>query len=768
MARKTIRVAARIASIFVLLIFAGLIALLALSYVPALEGPRRSVASAVLDDIFRRPVLIKGAVEFSLGSAIALQVAEVEIAPPQWAGDRPPQSIDSAEFSIPLWSILTGQPIMDRLNLEGARIDIGLSETDDSAAPLRGGEKPYRRETARFISHFLKSSLAGDLSIRNVEIHLEDEENGWNEEIEIDRFVMRKSEDGEALDIDIIGSINATPLTVTGFTANPRFQSGPGPLELTGEMPGATTRIAGTLDVTGDVPTAILMIDAEAESLGDLVELFGLDRTIEGHGSLQSKLSGQLDALTATDVLAEAEFGSGNKIHVNGSIANVIDGEGFDLDLHVDLVPAARGADHIASVMDIDVAGFSGRLRGDGDAMHLEGARIFTNIATAELADIGPISVDRITRDERGRLGFLGVHILAGPAEDPFINATGEVTDVLQVKGISLSGNVNAGAADILGFAGPETAALGRLKGRIAISDDDGIPGIEDLTLSISDSELWSLNLSLVVDDFREVDDTQLDIELEIPNLSEIAAAVGVDVDDVGRAAFAGVVKVGAESVGADGSLSLGETILTGHIDGLARNGRPHLSGNISSELLDLGDVRNVRALIAFARQRERRTDAGQFGDDTVDSATIDGGRDLDDITVGMDVRVANIAGGNTAVGGIEGRFSYSDGEAVLAPLSISFLGGTVKGEAHIETLLSPNVIRTKGRIDKLNMSELLKELRAGPLASGSLNASFDLVATGDSMDALFRSASGNLTASLWRGSIGTGLLDLTGLNFPR
>jgi hypothetical protein len=65
-------------------------------------------------------------------------------------------------------------------------------------------------------------------------------------------------------------------------------------------------------------------------------------------------------------------------------------------------------------------------------------------------------------------------------------------------------------------------------------------------------------------------------------------------------------------------------------------------------------------------------------------------------------------------------------------------------------------------------MSSVLKELGLDPVVTGTLHASFDLVAAGRSARAAFRSASGSLTASLWGGSIGTARLDLAGLGVPR
>ena len=275
-------------------------------------------------------------------------------------------------------------------------------------------------------------------------------------------------------------------------------------------------------------------------------------------------------------------------------------------------------------------------------------------------------------------------------------------------------------------------------------------------------SDLLSLSLALDVGDLREVDDLRLDVDLDISDFSALAAALGTEVGKVGRAAFAGTLGLEKENVDANGSLTLGKTTLTGDLKGAVRNGRPHISGAISSKVLHLRDVKNVRALIAVKRKRARSVDT----ENTV--AAVGGRPGFGQLSVGLDVAIASIAGGNKAVGGIKGKFAYEAGEVTLAPLHIGFLGGTISGEARIDTRSSPTVLKTKGKIAKLNMTSVLKELDLDPVVTGTLNASFDLVAAGRSARAALRSVNGSLTASLWGGGIGTSLIDLAGLSVPR
>ncbi len=157
---------------------------------------------------------------------------------------------------------------------------------------------------------------------------------------------------------------------------------------------------------------------------------------------------------------------------------------------------------------------------------------------------------------------------------------------------------------------------------------------------------MLSLSLALAIGDLREVDDLRLDVDLDISDFSALATALGIEVGKVGRAAFAGTLGVAKENVDADGSLTLGKTTLTGKLKGAVRDGRPHISGNISSKVVHLRDVKNVRALIAVNRKRQR-------SEDTENTEAADGGRPgFDQLSVGLDVAIASIAGGSKAVGG--------------------------------------------------------------------------------------------------------------------
>ena len=116
-------------------------------------------------------------------------------------------------------------------------------------------------------------------------------------------------------------------------------------------------------------------------------------------------------------------------------------------------------------------------------------------------------------------------------------------------------------------------------------------------------------------------------------------------------------------------------------------------------------------------------------------------------------------------MGKIDAHVLYDREVITLKPLQVSYLGGVIDANASIDTKGETPRLTSSGKITKLPVGRILGELGVPRIVTGSLTTNFDISGSGKSADAILKSLSGNISASIWDGILGTNLLDLSGMN---
>jgi hypothetical protein len=200
-----------------------------------------------------------------------------------------------------------------------------------------------------------------------------------------------------------------------------------------------------------------------------------------------------------------------------------------------------------------------------------------------------------------------------------------------------------------------------------------------------------------------------------------------------------------------------GETTIKGALSGAVSDGKPSLSGSLSSPLLHLSDMKKLHAVATTYLKNVNEKDL-----DIVDY------RDMwDDLPVDLEIDVARIAGGGTDASHIKGRVTYLAGLIGLEPLSLTYLGGRATASGKIDTRKKPTSFALKGRVDRLQIGTILREMKESLPVRGTLNVDYDVSASGDSVAEIPRTLNGSVTSSLRDGWVGTDLINLTGMSLP-
>ncbi len=705
---------------------------------------RRSVAAGYLSDLMGEEAVVTGAVDVDLGAQMSVTISGVETVHPLGYADET-QGIAFVRIAFPLRSVLSGSPDLTEFVLEGARVDILAEESENPT----GGDP--MSAFGSLLSGFLTHTISGHFVLRDVALSLRDDAAGWNEKIAISRLTFLAGEAAGDIAIDGEGNVNTVPLKMSGTIG--AAPGNPRKVDIGFSFPGSSNHFSGTVDTSSKVAVVDLQVRSQSDSLGDLLDAFTLTRVLEGTGTLSARLHGPMNRLRAEALKAGATGAHGTKLDLVGSIGDLNNGAGIDLTFSGALPPEAAEPGPRQAIIDITFSGFTGELSGGLGALVLDNLVLNTNIASAELRDIGPISVERIAKDDQGRLGILGIRVLNGPPEARTLDLSGDMVDALQFAGVTLDGTLDIGTADLLELPAIEDSRrLGRVRGTISVNDRDGSLGIEALEAAVTDSDLIALRLTHSIDDLRDMDDIALSAELKIPKFADFAAAIGQTSILKGPLEFNGRVGLSEDTPTIAGSARIDRTQLTGDIAGVVRDDRPFVVGAIRSDRLRLRDLRAFVDVLGI----ETSTAVGnvEVSDDF-----------LQDIGVDLDINVKRIAEADKSVGSIAGKLVYDKEIVTLDPLRVSFMGGTITAKTTVDIKPKAPRIRSTGKVIKIPVGRILKNLGAPPIVTGSLTTSFTIAGAGSSATSIARTLSGKMSASIRGGSVGTNLIDLSGLN---
>ncbi|MXN63858.1 AsmA family protein [Stappia sp. GBMRC 2046] len=749
------RVLKRVAFAIAVVVLAGAALIAMILYAPFADNLRAAVLSEVLSVSLEREVVIEGEAKIAINDDLDIVARDLKIARRLFAeGEQPWHTLAEAHAKIPLSSIVEGSFALSGLELTGATVYL-LGEAGED---IEGAETWSFAEMAYLPSYVLNDPLSENLVLQDFRLFHPDTGNGWETDIRITELSLKASKGRGKIELEIDGSANGVPLKAGGEFPNPRgpdFNGQANPFAVVASLKGLHFLLDGKMDVSDPIASISAELDLFLNPLGDFLELIELERVVEGGVDAKALLDGPLDALMATDIQTSLYLDSGDEAVVTGEIRDLVQGTGIDLVFDVELATEETAA-KAQSLYKIVFTGFRGRTQGTADHLLVRDFVLETNAASAELTEVGPVWVEDIVRDENGRLGLKGIRLIDGEESAPILDLRGQILDALQLQDVEFSGKINLLLADILEgeVEGPEED-LGRLKGEIRLSDADGSLNLDELEASISGTDLITLEIRK-----EEVTDENgthpaLALEVDVPDFDAIEARFNEPPAKVKNVAFSGRVILREDGLGVSGNATVGQTSAEGNLDLADEDGVPVVTGNVKTGTLHLSDIRKSIEVLDFLDVKEEA--------DLDLSAQL-----IEQMKVFLSVSVPAIAGAGKAASGLSAKIAYADRLITLDPFKMTYLGGSVATKARIDVGKSPVSLALNGRIDKLRMGTILKELGVPGIVTGTLNVSYDLTGVGSGADQFISSMSGKAAASIWSGTVGTRLIDLAGQSLVR
>lgn len=724
------------------------------AHLPVTEPLRRHMLERILTHMWGQPVHVEGAVTMAFRPRLALEALDVTFS----AGVMSHARVGQVVLSLNTYAeILADRPVF-KIAVADAQFRFLL---EDRIRPAPGSILSSPVFLLRQLPH---------LTLKRVSVDFSAPELGWQFTTQVEslrtfpdgpreRGIAHGTLNGRPLELDFIFDLESD---LKGVPASGVRQEGETPVGNVVRSHEAVIRLASESfksELTVRAPTLdfdhnlAATLSASAANLNDVLALAQIAPIGGGSGHLSAQLLIEPHALSMPFGQLALVLADGVQVSMSGHVEDALRATGMNLSTVAVLNADAPDA---VSLRDITVTRLSGDFRDGPKGLMLHDIVISTNAFAENLREIGPIRVQRVTRNAAGQVALQGVMVLAGPADDPIFQLAGSVGSILDFSGVDLGGKVNLPLRDILTLPADSNGDLGRLVGRMAVSDADGTLRLRDFTAKVEGSEVVSARVELKADDLKAKNGptvTGFDVEIAITDWSRVARALGFSSLFTGPVRFSGQLDGTADKQRAQGRLDIGRTQIDGQLSYEVRGERSFVSGRVHSPSLDLDDIGRF-ASPQTAIPSQRVTIAGL-------TPPPEGSR-LDPMAfVDADIRLTadRLQGPVQGASGIDARVVFQNGVLRGDPVRVRYGGGQISA---VVTGLGGSGVRARGSGQGWPLSTFFSGRRGGVTASGTIRMTFDLTAQPGAN--LVRTLSGTLVARIRNGRLGTGMLNLAGL----
>ncbi len=392
----------------------------------------------------------------------------------------------------------------------------------------------------------------------------------------------------------------------------------------------------------------------------------------------------------------------------------------------------------------------------------------FYRLFDLDLPELGPVWARATLRIRGDGFSLTGIDVAAGSPGQPAAHVTGEVSDLLTLEGVELTGEFDVATSAFFDKGAVSNGVeLGKVRGRFNLSDTDGSLGLDTLSAEIEDTKLFSLSINGLFDDIERRDDLRMEATLMVPDVSQLGQLFGFQTGPLKSLSFTGWVSGSDESFRAEGMVLSGKTEVTVKLSGTLTSERPALRAKIYSPLFRLADFGLVPQLDEPEPSPDQasKTDAQKpehrmvFGEAEIPFEA------LRNIDLDLDILLEDLEGIHLDIDKVEAELDIVDGVLRVDPLSFNFVGGRIDSTLLVDASGKSPELRLTLAADNVDLGKLLSQSGVDVPLDGELYLVVDLKATGQSFRSLASSFEGKFDLAIERGQVRTNLLRLTTSN---
>ena len=768
-----------------------------------------------LTDVIGQKVIIEGDAYVSLLPSPEVIITEVRL-PSENIPDADLATLDLVRFTTPQAYLLGYGVVMSEIEARGLVIkllrdkDGNTTWAEDNSDQKPKGQSEGTSERTDIIG-FLGER---DVVFTDMEVDVDNEKTGFEFDFDLTKFEINQSphEEGKKAGVYYQGEINDQKAEFTGH-----FPDG-APFEAAGHLGALRFKLNGQKPPDrprGDFDGEIELISGDLQNLLDSLRLTG---TAEGTAEAKAMIQRTNGLVDLDDIDLELKRADGRVARLTGRAKDFGTASDFDLELFVDLVGDNPPPPPAIFVKDIRPKSLEMRIIGLNGDIEIDRLGFETNAFEEDLQDIGPFRVKSVSRTPDGRVQLLGLTLVIGPEDAPYLTGETNVGDLLHLKDYRLYGELNLPAKFVLLTLEPEEAAkFGRFTGSLKIEGVDGKANLSKLELQSSDTDLWHADIDMTGDTVWDLDGVTLTAKVGTRDGQLLLDSLQLDPIDINFVGLNIDSSLANNRLETTIDLRANDSILNNLITLHFENGTPIFRGSISSQRIQIDDFEKAiqyAAEISRLRSRyaELTTEADDFQplvlpDKNKNSVTDDDLSDYQPLVLpnapteappedadGFEPLVISDSAGDMAIADvlnadnflrladveigveierIEGQQGITNlssslelkkGKAQAGPINFKYGGGQTSFTAAANFIDSPDRLRLFGNTGGWDFGKALQAVGVNVGANGILAGTFDLSGRRGSLREFVYSMNGNANIDLRDGRISTALIELAGL----
>ncbi len=336
------------------------------------------------------------------------------------------------------------------------------------------------------------------------------------------------------------------------------------------------------------------------------------------------------------------------------------------------------------------------------------------------------------------------IELITGDRKNPALRVKGSILDPFALLGIELQLDVDAAVYDLLTtYFNPGIRDLGRVKGKLLLSDKDGPLGIYGMNVTAGKKQAYSLKVSGDVGDIMRRDERDAEVELSVQDWTLVEKLLNRPLPAFAPMHSKGRLFAKKNTSRFDGETSMGKTQITTKLSIDYAGKKPRLTGSIVSPGVNLSDIGVVPKSVDSTKTKKTDTQDNKARIFTADPFSLQA---LGMINGELQIKVDKIQGTDLSYSSLEMKIALNDSKLRIFPARFVFTNGAVETDFSINASKSPASYKLNIVADDVDLEAVALQFQKQPVAvKGNMDVIVDLTANGDSARAVASSLDGKI-----------------------
>ncbi len=555
--------------------------------------------------------------------------------------------------------------------------------------------------------------------------------------------------------------------------------------------------------------TVDLDLQVKSPSMQNALRLYGESFPDLGPIESSMRVRGNGSTLTGTDLVARIGTAESLLLTLDGSIAHISVSRFFHQGIELSGTLTGKSTQYLSPLLAqqkiSDIGPFNGKFLIKGDSNHLQlpqfsfaaghanklmlnaagqiqniplrkpalpqGVQIeltatapdsagLSALTASDIPNFGAWSIEGLLTNHNDDFVIEDLVLNAGNPKQPDFSIHGTVDHLLSANGMQMHILFDEKVfLKLLNLRVP--SELSGLKGSLLLANKSGSFDIKNLKIESEKSELIDIKVNGVINNVTKTHDMSLNADMHIRNPALFGKLFAIDLSAINSFSASGNISGNKNKITFSGNSFVGKTKLMPNLSLSFMNGKPKVSGEITSPNLFLKDFGVMSQVLAkkpsSSVQQVKSVKTKLFTDKTIALQR------LNQVDLDLQFRIYKISGIDYAIDKVNIDLLVENGNLKAHPVNFIFSGGKVSINTGISVEENP-LWQLEVRGESIQLGKLFAEQGVTPL-SGKLNFIADLEAVGKSAHEIVSNMNGEIGLTLENGEVERRKMELVFLN---